>query len=84
MKDLKVATVWDTNGSTAAAKIILTQEGMVDNFKSNKVTSKEIQKHCNMVWDNLAFGVDTSIFLIPRRQTRQPLTVNVTRGNSST
>jgi len=32
---------------------------MVDIFKSNKATSEEIQKHCDMVWDNLAFGVDT-------------------------
>ena len=59
MKALKITTECDTNGSTAAAKRIPTQEGMVDILKSNKATSKEIQKHCNMVWDNLVFGVDT-------------------------
>ena len=32
---------------------------MVDIFKSNKATSKEIHKHCDMVWDNLVFGVNS-------------------------
>ena len=56
---MKVATEWDTNGSMAAAKKFHSQEGMVDIFKSKKSTSKEIEKHCNMVWDNSVFGVDT-------------------------
>ena len=56
---MKVATEWDTNGSMAAAKKFHSQEGMVDIFKSNKATSKEIQKHCNIVWDSSIFGVDT-------------------------
>lgn len=54
MKTLKIATEWDTGGSTDEANMIPTQEGMVDIFKSNEATSEEIKKHCDLVWDTSA------------------------------
>ena len=59
MKALKITIEWDTKGSTDEANRIPTQEGMVNIFKSNKATSKEIQKHFDMVWNISAFGSDT-------------------------
>ena len=59
MKVLKIATEWDTKGSTDESKRPPTQEGMVDIFKYNKATRKEIQKHCEMVCSTLTFGSDT-------------------------
>ena len=59
MKALKIITKWDTRGSTDEVKRIPTQEGMVDVFKSNKASSKEIKTHCDLVWNTSAFLSDT-------------------------
>ena len=59
MEALEISTTRDDHAGAAESKRIPKFDGIVDIFKYNKATSKEIIYHYNLVWSESDFRTDT-------------------------
>ena len=56
---LTINTMWAEGGATDATKRIPLPEGRIDMFESNKATTRGIEEHINLVWEDTDLGADT-------------------------
>ena len=59
MEALDVSTTWDVSTTIPEGKKIITQDGMIDIFRSNKATEEQVVAHSLLVWVSTAHDVDT-------------------------